>query len=321
MSALVRSLAIVLVAGIGPAFAQGVGTPEPTRAASTVDTIVPGSLTPAPLPPLANPGAPKTPARELFARKLTPAPGPARAYGGYADGCMSGAVALPITGPAWQVMRLSRNRNWGNPELIAFLERLGEKAKKAGWSGLLVGDMSQPRGGPMISGHASHQLGLDADIWFTPMPDHVLSLEERETDGAVNMVAPDGLGVDREVWTPEHTAVVKVAAEDPAVTRIFVNAAIKKEMCSEAGTDRTWLSKIRPWWGHAEHFHVRLACPPDSTQCKPQPPVSAGDGCGHELDYWFKNSVLHTVPSLVPEKPGITLAGLPPACKGIVTAP
>ena len=130
MSALVRSLAIVLLAGIGPAFAQDAGTAEPTRAASTVDTVVPGSLNPTPLPPLANPDAPNTPARELFARKLTPAPGPARAYGGYADGCMSGAVALPITGPAWQVMRLSRNRNWGNPELIAFLERLWREGQE-----------------------------------------------------------------------------------------------------------------------------------------------------------------------------------------------
>ena len=235
---------------------------------------------------------------------------------------MSGAVALPITGPAWQVMRLSRNRNWGNPELIAFLERFGEKAKKVGWNGLLVGDMSQPRGGPMITGHTSHQVGLDADIWFTPMPDHVLSREERETDGAVNMVAPDGLSVDREVWTPEHTALVKVAAEDPAITRIFVNAAIKKEMCSEAGTDRAWLSKVRPWWGHAEHFHVRLGCPPDSPQCKPQPPVLAGDGCGHELDFWFKDSTLHPKPPPPPSTPKqMTMAGLPPACKAVVKAP
>jgi penicillin-insensitive murein endopeptidase len=323
MSPLVRLLVILLLSGIGPAFAQDAGAVEPERAASTVDNVAPGTLTPTLLPPLANPDAPNTSARDLFARKLTPAPGPAHAYGGYADGCMSGAVALPITGPAWQVMRLSRNRNWGNPELIAFLERLGEKAKKVGWNGLLVGDMSQPRGGPMISGHASHQVGLDADLWFMPMPDHVLSLEEREMNGAVNMVARDGLGVDREVWTPEHTAIVKVAAEDPAVTRIFVNAAIKKEMCSEAGTDRAWLSKVRPWWGHAEHFHVRLACPADSPQCKPQPPVQAGDGCGHELDFWFKDSTLHPKPPTTPSppKPPVTLAALPPACKQVVQAP
>ena len=64
-------------------------------------------------------------------------------------------------------MRLSRNRNWGHPKLVEFLERLSAKGAKVGWPGLLVGDMAQPRGGPMLTGHASHQVGLDADIWLT----------------------------------------------------------------------------------------------------------------------------------------------------------
>ena len=258
----------------------------------------------------------------MFARKTEPLAGPARSIGGYADGCLSGGVALPITGPNWQVMRLSRNRNWGNPALITFLERFAAHAKQE-WNGLLVGDMSQPRGGPMISGHASHQIGLDADIWFTPMPDHVLTREEREMNGAVNMVQTDGRDVDHKVWTPERTALIRTAAMDPATTRIFVNAAIKKEMCSEAGSDRAWLSKVRPWWGHAEHFHVRIACPADSAECKPQPPPDPGDSCGHELDFWFKESTLHPAPQPTPAKPrpAMTLAGLPPACKQVVNAP
>jgi penicillin-insensitive murein DD-endopeptidase len=319
--AFVRSCLILLVAGMGPAFAQNSGASVP-RAASTVDTTPPGTLNPQPLPPLDHPDA-KTPAKELFARKLTPLAGAARAIGSYADGCMAGAEALPITGTTWQVMRLSRNRNWGNPVLIKFIERLGANAKKIGWNGLLIGDMAQPRGGPMISGHASHQIGLDVDIWFTPMPDHVLSREEREMDGAVNMVDPSGLDVDHKVWTPTRTALVKATAEDPEVTRIFVNAAIKKEMCSEAGTNRAWLAKVRPWWGHAEHFHVRLACPPDSPQCKAQPPVPPGDGCGHALDYWFKESVLHPAPPKAPAPPAhaMTMAALPAACRAVVNAP
>jgi penicillin-insensitive murein endopeptidase len=136
---------------------------------------VPGTLNPEPLPPLPNPNSPTIPARELFARKTTPLPGPARSIGSYADGCLEGATALPISGPAWQVIRVSRDRYWGNPSLVAFIDRLAEKAKKVGWNGLLIGDMSQPRGGPMLTGHSSHQIGLDVDIWFTPMPDHELS--------------------------------------------------------------------------------------------------------------------------------------------------
>lgn len=322
MPPVTRPLLIALLVATSAALTQHVDA-QTKRAASTVDLTPPGTLNPTPLPPLANPDAPNTPARELFARKATPVPGPARAIGGYADGCMAGAVALPITGPTWQVMRLSRNRNWGNPKLIGFLERLGKNAKKDGWNGLLVGDMAQPRGGPMISGHASHQIGLDVDIWFTPMPDHVLSLEERELTGATNMVEPSGLNVDPKVWTPAHMAVVRAAAEDPQVTRIFVNAAIKKEMCSQAGADRGWLAKVRPWWGHAEHFHVRLACPADSPECKAQPPVPTGDGCGHALDYWFSEGVLHPKPPKEPAPPKrqMTLAGLPPACRAIVKAP
>ena len=167
---------------------------------------------------------------------------------------------------------------------MAFIERLADKAKKVGWNGLLVGDMSQPRGGPMFNGHSSHQIGLDVDIWFTPMPDHELSAEEREFNMALNMVAKDQRDVDPATWTHERTALVRAAAQDPVVTRIFVNTAIKKAMCREAGPDRSWLSKVRPWWGHDEHFHVRLVCPPDSPECKPQPPVGADDGCGHELE-------------------------------------
>jgi penicillin-insensitive murein DD-endopeptidase len=321
MLAPVRSLAVLLAIGIGPALAQNPETQ--TRAASTIDTTPPGTLEPVPLPPLAHPDDPKTPAKELFARKLTALAGPARAIGGYAKGCMTGAVQLPITGPTWQVMRLSRNRNWGNPELIDFIKRLGDNAKKVGWNGLLIGDMAEPRGGPMLNGHGSHQTGLDVDIWFSPMPDHELTREEREFDGNVNMVQTNGLDVDHSLWTPTRTALVKAAAEDPEVVRIFVNAAIKKEMCSEAGADRDWLAKVRPWWGHAEHFHVRLKCPPDSPQCESQPPVPPGDGCGHALDYWFKAGVLYPKSPEEPTPPrtGPTLAGLPAACRRVVKAP
>jgi len=324
MLASLRLLCVLLAAGIAPALAQDAAAPAPAPApdTDTLDPTPPGSLNPAPLPPLANPDSPSTPAKDLFGRKPTPFPGPPHAIGSYADGCLAGAVPLPITGPAWQVMRLSRNRNWGHPNLIAFLERFGENAKKVGWNGLLVGDMSQPRGGPMITGHASHQIGLDADIWFTPMPDHVQSREEREFTGAVDMVAPDRRDVDPKVWTHERTELIRTAAQDPAITRIFVNAAIKKALCREAGSDREWLWKVRPWWGHAEHFHIRIGCPADSPGCKPQPPPQVSDGCGHELDFWFKESTLHPAPA-IPAKPGpsLTLAGLPAACKKIVMAP
>jgi penicillin-insensitive murein DD-endopeptidase len=231
MRAAASLLAVLILAAAGSAVAQEKHLIDPTP---------PGSLNPEPLPPLQNPDAPSTPAKELFARKSTPFPGPPRSIGGYFDGCLAGAVPLPITGPTWQVMRLSRNRNWGNPQLVRFIERFANNAKRVGWNGLLIGDMSQPRGGPMLSDHKSHQVGLDVDIWFTEMPGHVQTLEEREFGLAVDVVAKDQLDVDPQVWTPTHTNLIRTAAHDPAVTRILVNAAIKKALCREAGADRAW---------------------------------------------------------------------------------
>ena len=187
-----------------------------------------GVLEPKPLPPLANPADPGLPAKEAFGRAMTPAEAQARSIGFYSRGCLAGAVALPVDGEAWQVMRLSRDRAWGHPELIAFLERFSRKAAQEGvWPGILVGDISQPRGGPMMTGHLSHQIGLDADVWLTPMPDHRLSREEREEMSAVDMVRPDGLAVDPAHWSERQAGIIKAAAEEPEVERIFVNPAIK----------------------------------------------------------------------------------------------
>jgi penicillin-insensitive murein DD-endopeptidase len=281
-----------------------------------------GTLNPQPLPPLVNPTNPKTPAKELFARKSEPVPLAARAIGSYVRGCLAGAVALPINGKTWQVMRLSRDRNWGHTDLIRFLERFADKVPQFGWPGLLVGDISQPRGGPMLTGHTSHQIGLDADIWLTPMPDHELSREEREEMSATNVVAADGKDVDPSVWTPAHVAVIRAAAEDPQVERIFVNAAIKKALCRDAGSTRAWLYKVRPWWNHTYHFHVRVRCPADDADCHGQPEVSGGEGCGKELDWWFADAVLHPKPQPPgPPKQAITMTDLPPACRKVLLAP
>ena len=297
-------LVLLLVAGLGPAFAQDAATPAEKHTVTPADAALLSR-----------------PAKELFSRQTKPLPLAARSIGFYSQGCLAGAVALPVNGATWQVMRLSRNRNWGHPKLIDFLERLAGKAKKIGWNGLLVGDLSQPRGGPMPSGHNSHQVGLDADIWFTPMPSRKLSREQREDVSAVDMVREDRLDVDPEVWTHQRTELVRTAAQEPEVERIFVNAAIKKALCREAGTDRDWLAKARPWSGHDHHFHVRITCPADSPQCKPQPPPESGDACGHELDYWFSDAVIHPAPPTEPPKPPLTLAELPAACRALVTAP
>ena len=280
-----------------------------------------GTLNPKPLPPLANPNDPSTPAKELFGRATTPASMAARAIGFYSKGCVAGATALPVDGQTWQVMRLSRNRNWGHPALVSFLERLTARVPRInGWPGLLVGDMSQPRGGPMLTGHASHQLGLDADIWLTPMPDRRLSRAEREELSATNLVRPDKLDVDPARYSPAHLALLKAVAREEEVERIFVNPAIKRALCRDAGRDRDWLGKVRPMWGHNYHFHIRLACPDGSGSCRSQDPPSGDEGCGAELDRWFTPQMLNPKPGGKP-RPPMTMAALPPECRQVLVAP
>ena len=306
VASVLAACAALLAAGTAPAAAQDRGTMDPK-----------------PMPPLADPANPHLPAKQVFGRVLDPSELQARSIGFYAKGCLAGAQALPINGQAWQVMRLSRNRNWGNPVMIAFLERFSKEVPSInGWPGLLVGDISQPRGGPMITGHASHQVGLDADIWLSPMPDHTLSREEREFMSATNVVRPDGLDVDYSKWTPAHMKLIEAAAEQPEVERIFVNPAIKKAICRDASGDRSWLDKVRPMWGHNYHFHVRIACPAGEPTCRPQEPVTAGEGCDASLAWWFKPEVLHPRlnPDAKPRAP-ITMADMPAACRQVLVSP
>src|SRR5471030_3158105 len=187
----------------------------------------------APMPP-AKPAIAeeKLPAKLLFSKRELPSLGHAMAIGYYPRGCLQGGVELQVNGSNWQVMRLSRNRNWGHPELVKFLERFAPLAAKAtGWKGVLVGDMAQPRGGPLPFGHLSHQIGLDVDIWFMPMPDHVLNKDERENTSAINLVSNDWKHINPKTWSPADIAFIKTAAEQPGVERVLVNAAIKQEMC------------------------------------------------------------------------------------------
>jgi penicillin-insensitive murein endopeptidase len=271
-------------------------------------------------------GIDKLPAKQVFGRQKLPADLKSRAIGTYAKGCLAGGKALPINGSAWQVMRLSRNRNWGHPVMISLLERLAKEARESdGWNGLLVGDIAQPRGGPMLSGHASHQIGLDADVWLTPMPDRILTNAEREKISAT-MVVKNRKQMNYKVWTESHARLIKRAASYPQVARIFVHPPIKAELCRWAKGDRSWLAKVRPYYGHNYHFHIRITCPDGSKTCKNQwtPKPKDGTGCGAELSYWMgeKPWAPPKKPTGPPRKPPppLTLSGLPAECRSIVTA-
>jgi penicillin-insensitive murein endopeptidase len=262
-------------------------------------------------------------AKTVFGSQRLPAATEPRVYGFYSKGCFAGGLAIARDGPHWQAMRLSRNRRWGHPATIALIERLSREAVQDGWPGLLIGDISQPRGGPMLSGHASHQIGLDADIWFMPMPSRRLSEAERESLGAQSLIREGSLHVDERRWTPAHAALLRRAASYPEVERIFVHPGIKKKLCDSVTGDRSWLRKVRPFWGHDSHFHIRLQCPDGSRSCREQAPVPAGEGCDKSLAWWFTEEPWR--PAKGPQKPRardvMRLSALPTACRQVLEAP
>lgn len=262
-------------------------------------------------------------AKEAFGAQRLPAATAASVHGSYSKGCFAGGVAIAADGPHWQAMRLSRNRRWGHPEMIALLERFSRDAAQDGWTGLLLGDVSQPRGGPMLSGHASHQLGLDADVWFLPMPDRRLSAAEREKLEFVSLLKPKSLYVDDRKWTPAHANLLKRAASYPNVERVLVHPGIKKKLCDTVTGDRSWLRKVRPIWGHDSHFHIRIGCPADSPGCKRQEATPPGDGCDKSLAWWFTDEPWKGSdgPAPVRARDVMKLSALPQACRAVLGAP
>lgn len=262
-------------------------------------------------------------AKTLFGAQKLPAATAPQSHGFYSKGCFSGGVAIATDGPNWQAMRLSRNRRWGHPAMVTLLARLSRDAAADGWSGLLIGDISQPRGGPMLTGHASHQIGLDADIWFTPMPGRTFSAHERENIGSESMLKDNSLYVDDRKWTKAHEAVLRRAASYGAVERILVHPGIKKKLCDTVSGDRSWLNKVRPFWGHDSHFHIRIGCQPGSKGCKGQAGTGRGDGCDNSLAWWFTKEPWR--PATGPQKPKardvMTLASLPAVCRAVLAAP
>ncbi|HET6283501.1 MAG TPA: penicillin-insensitive murein endopeptidase [Polyangia bacterium] len=221
----------------------------------------------------------------------TPTDGPARAIGAYANGCLQGAVALPTSGPGYELIRPGRRRFFAHPEMIAFVQRFAAEARRQRLGPVLVGDLSQARGGPTPSGHRSHQTGLDADIGYgAPAGLRAGRVKKKDRELISPPVVVDlKTSATTAAWTPNIARLIGLAAADPAVDRVFVNPAIKRELCAATAKQAPapWLGRVRPWWAHHDHFHVRLRCPPGDDGCTGQDPLPADDGCGASLAWWF----------------------------------
>lgn len=247
-------------------------------------------------------------ARQGWSTVAGPAEGGPRVIGHPGGGCLIGAQQLPQQGTGYQAVELERRRHYGHPSLHDYIQDLGKRVDQKGFGPILVGDMAQPRGGPMSYGHVSHQSGLDVDVWFR------LDLPALEPDRRAKLEQPilvdhETGRTDPERWTDQHAELVHLAATDERVARIFVDAAIKHDLCARSWEERSWLRKIRPWPKHDAHLHVRLHCPADSPDCIAQDEPPPGDGCA-ELEATAQAASVPGVPRSRP--------ALPPACAAVL---
>lgn len=233
-----------------------------------------------------------------WAKVTSPAGTEVQAIGEYGNGCISGAVSADLKNPNYQVIRQQNRRFYGHPVLVEYIGDLADRAHEAGLPILLIGDMAMPRGGRFIRGHASHQSGLDVDVWFR-MVKSPLGKKALEQPSALTIVKDNFLETNK-YYNKDTYTLIKLAATDDRVSRIFVHPSIKNQVCRDTPKeDRDWVRKLRPWWGHTAHMHVRLECPEGSTLCIKQAAVPPGDGCGAEVESWL-NDIRH--PKKTPPK-------------------
>ena len=251
----------------------------------------------------------------LLPAGLARAQEPPRIVGGPGGGCIAGAVELPDTGLGYQTIRHSRSWFWGHPDTIMALQALAQRARAAGMADLYMNDISKPRGGPFPGIHASHMIGLDADVWLDLQPKPALSVAARDNLEVASLVSSSGRAVDPVRWTPRHGQLIRFATALPGVDRVLVNPAIKRQLCLETTGDRSWLQRVRPWYGHAAHMHIHFRCPPGQAECHDQAAVPPGDGCDASLQWWFDQLDQPPArPSTGPPRPVV----LPPACAAIL---
>ncbi|CED56715.1 penicillin-insensitive murein endopeptidase [Aliivibrio wodanis] len=225
--------------------------------------------------------------------------------GSYANGCLEGADALPLTGIGYQVVRSERKRYFAHSETINFIKDLARISKKDFNKQLLIADVSLPKGGRFSHGHSSHQTGLDVDIWLRLL-DQPLTEAELKQPYSISLVDKPTDSIRNEFWQSEHFDLIKAAAQDERVARIFVNSIIKEKLCEQETNDSQWLRKVRPWWGHSSHMHVRLNCPKEDDSCINQAKPPEGDGCGYEAKSWRLNPT--------PQKKKKAPPVMPPQC-------
>lgn len=250
-------------------------------------------------------------ARNPWAKVRSAVQGPAEAIGTPTSGCLTGGVPLPKKGKGFKLARAERRRNFGHPELVSLIQKVALEGALIKLPPLLVGDLSQARGGPTLSAHASHQTGLDADIWYSRA-----ARKQATLTSPPSMVDLKRLDVAR-AFGKREISTLKSFAENPKVDRILVHFAIKRELCRKFPNE-AWIRKIRPWFGHDRHFHLRIRCPEASPLCVRQDPIPAGNGCDATLEWWWSDEARQDEGKNLDRQHNPAMPDLPEACRPLL---
>lgn len=163
-----------------------------------------------------------------------------RAIGLPHAGRLVGGVRLPVEGPDWvtwdPVLHRVPNRAsrlYGTDDLVRLVITVVEEYRRAHPDAprVVIGDLSHRRGGA-INEHASHENGLDVDIYY-PRLDHRLAAPKH-----VRLV-------DRQLAQDLADRFVRAGA-----TVVFVG--YRTGLRGPAGV-------VVPYAGHDNHMHVRIA--------------------------------------------------------------
>ena len=203
--------------------------------------------------------------------------------GFYSKGKLKNATPLSMDGPGYIHLFQKRGRHFGSEGLIQIVERSAEQFFEWDPSSerLQIGDVAAQFGGH-IGRHASHQNGLDVDLVYFRTNRHEQSLDH--IDGFEETFVTKGGGVTSNFDTQRNWQFLQILMATGRVERIFVDPAIKREFCASIKAPRNTdeieaLRRLRPYPDHADHWHIRLTCPPTSPKCVVQAAVPAGDGC------------------------------------------
>jgi penicillin-insensitive murein endopeptidase len=189
---------------------------------------------------------------------------------------------LPDEGKGWLKLFLPRDRAWGSAALVRLLRGAGNEIENLfpGRSRLQVGDMSAAEGGK-ISGHRSHQNGLDADLAYYDLND--LEQDPQLTTGfALDMVQKGTVSPRFDLERNWH--LIRILAQDPAVQRIFIDRHLISALCfyalEQTQADLALIfAKLGHFANHSDHLHVRLNCPAHQRRCVSGRPPLAPSVC------------------------------------------